>query len=249
MIKIITDHFPLGRIFSKGMYKLSQRLWNVRSRLMDYNIKVCWIPGKQHLAAGALGRNPVWHGTAENNEEVSNDSGVEDACFIAEEYREERLFKDEFSDPMLEELFSTAKNDQAYQKVLCEVRKCLTKDALKLLHPEHPARVLSQQWEIGVMERKEEGPFGVSRFQNLGAQSCKEKDKGVPALAPPGAATHLPGCCSPLLLAQRHEGGNIQADGSLSDVCHLLILQANGGGGRGEVPTPSAHGSCCDRLI
>ena len=110
------------------------------------------------MAADALGRNPVWRGTAENSEEISDDSGVEDACFIADEYREEHLFEDEFSDPMLEELFSTARNDQAYQKVLGEVRKGLTKDALKLLHPEHPARALSQQWdEIGVMERKEEG--------------------------------------------------------------------------------------------
>ena len=59
---------------------------------------------------------------------------------------------------MLEELFSAARNDQAFQKVLNEMRKGLTKDALKLLHPEHPARALSQQWdEIGVMERKEEG--------------------------------------------------------------------------------------------
>ena len=46
VIKVITDHFPLGRVFSKGMYELSQRLWNVRSRLMDYKIDVCWIPGK-----------------------------------------------------------------------------------------------------------------------------------------------------------------------------------------------------------
>ena len=41
VIKIITDPFPLGWVFSKGMYELSQRLWNVRSCLMDYNIKVC----------------------------------------------------------------------------------------------------------------------------------------------------------------------------------------------------------------
>ena len=59
---------------------------------------------------------------------------------------------------MLEELYSAAKGDQAYQKVLGEVRKGLTKEALKLLPPDHRARALSQQWdEIGVMERKEEG--------------------------------------------------------------------------------------------
>ena len=82
---------------------------------MDYKLDVCWVPGKQQMAADALGRNPVWHGTAENNEESDTDSGVEDAffSFIADEYREERLFEDEFADPMLEELYSAAKSDQA----------------------------------------------------------------------------------------------------------------------------------------
>ena len=119
------------------------------------------------MAADALGRNPVWRGPAENSEVDNDDSGVEDACFIADEYRNEHLFEDEFLDPMLEELFSAAKDDQAYQKVLAEVRKGLTKEALKLLHSEHPACALSQQWdEIGVMERKKEGllVYQVSRI-------------------------------------------------------------------------------------
>ena len=59
---------------------------------------------------------------------------------------------------MLEELFSAAKDDQAYQKVLVEVRKGLTKEALKLLPLDHPARALSQQWnKIGIMQRRKEG--------------------------------------------------------------------------------------------
>ena len=122
------------------MGDLSQRLWNVRSRLMDYKIEVCWVPGKQQMAAGALGRNPVWHGTAENNQEREEDSGYQVACFIADNYRQERVFEEEFDDPMLEELFDAAKEDQAYQKVVAEVKKGLTKEALKLLHSDHPAR-------------------------------------------------------------------------------------------------------------
>ena len=59
---------------------------------------------------------------------------------------------------MLEELFAAAKDDQANQKVLVEVRKGLTKEALKLLPPDHPARVMAQQWnKIGIMQRKKEG--------------------------------------------------------------------------------------------
>ena len=67
---------------------------------MDYKIKVAWVPGKQQIDADALGRNPVWLGTVENSEEKDDDSGYEVACFIANEYREERMFEDKFCDPM-----------------------------------------------------------------------------------------------------------------------------------------------------
>ena len=57
--------------------------------------------GKQQLAADALGRNPVWPGTIENLMVEDSDSGYEDACFIANEYRQERMFEDELCDPMI----------------------------------------------------------------------------------------------------------------------------------------------------
>ena len=101
VVRVVTDHFPLVRVFNKCMGDLSQRLWNVRSRLMDYKIEVCWVPGKQQMAADALGRNPVWHGTAENNQE-GEDSGYEEARFIADDYKQEHVFEEEFEDPMLE---------------------------------------------------------------------------------------------------------------------------------------------------
>ena len=55
VVTIITDHFPLVAVFEKCPYDLSQRLWNVRSRMMDYRIQVSLVPGKQQLAADALG--------------------------------------------------------------------------------------------------------------------------------------------------------------------------------------------------
>ena len=121
VVKIVTDHYPLVAVFDKCVFDLSQRLWNVRSRLMDYKIEVTWVPGKQQMAADALGRNPVWPGTmensgekdgdsgCENSEEKDGDSGYEDSCFIASGYREERMFEEEFCDPMIEELFSAAR--------------------------------------------------------------------------------------------------------------------------------------------
>ena len=54
MVKIVTDHYPLVSVFNKRVFDLSQRLWNVRSRLMDYKIEVTWVPGKQQMAADAL---------------------------------------------------------------------------------------------------------------------------------------------------------------------------------------------------
>ena len=66
---IVTDHYTLDAAFNKCSFDLSQRLWNVRSRLMDYRIQVSWVPGKQQLAADALGQNPVWPGMVENSGE------------------------------------------------------------------------------------------------------------------------------------------------------------------------------------
>ena len=58
---------------------------------------------------------------------------------------------------MIEEMFSAAKEKESYQRVLTEVKKGLTKDALKLLPPDHPARAMTQQWsEISVMERSDD---------------------------------------------------------------------------------------------
>ena len=53
---------------------------------------------------------------------------------------------------MIKELFTAAKDDVSYQKILTEVRKGLTKEQLKLLPFDHPARAIAQQWgEIRVM--------------------------------------------------------------------------------------------------
>ena len=160
----------------------------------------------------------------ENSEEKDNDSGYEDPCFIANEYREERIFEDKFYDPMLEELFSAAKEDQAYQKVLAEVKKGLTKDALKLLPPDHPAWAMAQQWgEIGLMRRHQDGL--------LVYPGVKEEDKGVLTSSPPRPAPYLSSRCTTLLVARRVSRGDIQADGGVPDMHNILSIQTAGGGG------------------
>ena len=61
-----------------------------------------WVPGKQQVAADALGQNPVWPGTVEHSWVEDEDSGYEDACFIANECRESRVFDDKLCDPTIE---------------------------------------------------------------------------------------------------------------------------------------------------
>ena len=64
---------------------------------------------------------------------------------MANEYRQERMFEDEICDSMIEQLFSAAREDQSYQRVLTEVKKGLAKDAVQLLPPDHPAGAMAQQ--------------------------------------------------------------------------------------------------------
>ena len=50
--------------------------------------------------------------------ETGSDSGYEEAYYVASEYRDNRMFEDKLCDPMIEELFVAAKDDDSYQKVL-----------------------------------------------------------------------------------------------------------------------------------
>ena len=63
----------------------------------------------------------------ENTGEVGYNSGYKEAYCVASEYRENRMYKEEMSDPMIEELFTAAKDVNSYQNILTEMRKGLTK--------------------------------------------------------------------------------------------------------------------------
>jgi hypothetical protein len=155
-IGVVTDHHPLVGIFKKSIFDLSTRLWNVRSAIMDYNLRVRWVEGKRQLVADALGRNPVWKGSEENNDKSESDEEPEasEHANIAEEYADSGVFEEEFEDPMLTELFEEARADESYQKVLEELRKGRDKKDLKLLPNDHPARAMVRVWdEISVMQR------------------------------------------------------------------------------------------------
>ena len=144
-ISVVTDLYPLVAVLGKCVFDLSQRLWNVRSLLIGQRLEVKWIPGKQQVAADALGCNPVWPGTAENSGENTYDSGYEDAYYVFSEYRDSRVFEDKMCDPMVEKLFATDREDASYQEVLAVIKKGATKQQLKLLPSDHPALAMAKQ--------------------------------------------------------------------------------------------------------
>ena len=78
-----------------------------------------------------------------NSSEAGNDSGYEEAYYVASEYWDSRIYKDKLCEPMVEELFSADKDDDAYQEVLAVVRKGATKEQLRLLPSDHPARAMA----------------------------------------------------------------------------------------------------------
>lgn len=62
-VTVQSDHKPLGPIFSKDLDKISNRLQRMRLRLLKYDIKIVYLPGKDMLIADLLSRsyikNPV----------------------------------------------------------------------------------------------------------------------------------------------------------------------------------------------
>ena len=54
-VTLVTDHAPLKQIFSYQLQDLSQRLFQMQSQLLEYDISVMVVKGKDHLMADALG--------------------------------------------------------------------------------------------------------------------------------------------------------------------------------------------------
>jgi hypothetical protein len=59
---VVTDHQPLlGIINNKNLDTINNtRIQRLMAKLLGYNFKAVWVPGKNHLIADALSRAPVF---------------------------------------------------------------------------------------------------------------------------------------------------------------------------------------------
>nr|CAI5828457.1 unnamed protein product [Callosobruchus analis] len=67
-ITIQTDHKPLIPIFNKDLDKASARLQRMLLKLLKYNIKITYLPGKDMLVADALSRSYIGESVADDPE-------------------------------------------------------------------------------------------------------------------------------------------------------------------------------------
>ena len=55
---VVTDHLPLVKVMTGSLENLSPKLFRVITDLLEYNFKMEWTPGKNHLFVDSLGRVP-----------------------------------------------------------------------------------------------------------------------------------------------------------------------------------------------
>jgi hypothetical protein len=103
--EVITDHRPLPHAFRKTLSDVENvRIARMREKLTPFNFSVVWCQGKQHMAADALSRNPVF--------DAPEDTVVCDVniCLV-------------FDDPLLDSFKEQAVEDPDYAAIAQAVRR------------------------------------------------------------------------------------------------------------------------------
>ena len=126
---VITDHQPLvGVLNGKNLDTINNlRIHRIMSKLIGYQFRLLWTPGKTHHIADALSRYPVFPPDDEDDVLVCS-------IWVA---RGEVTEEDTESDPALERLIEQATNDEGYQKVYLAVKnhKKLNENYPKITRP------------------------------------------------------------------------------------------------------------------
>jgi hypothetical protein len=99
------------------------RVLRYREKTTQLSFDITWSPGKNHEIADALSRAPVF------------DPQEEEECESANAVRAE--------DPILQELYDAAEEDESYQKVMLAWRE---DKRLRNLPYGHPARMYNNVW-------------------------------------------------------------------------------------------------------
>ena len=94
----------------------------MREELINFSFDVIWVPGKTHLIADALSRNPVF--TAPEPEIEAIDINLDD--------------------PLVNELQRAAQTEDEYQSIITALS---TNKVPKNLPPHHPARLYNNVWD------------------------------------------------------------------------------------------------------
>ena len=121
--EVLTDHKSLKGVFQKDLAAVENvRLRRCMERLQEYNFRVSHIAGKENVIADTLSRfpaSPAPAGSGELDDAPCVCKAVqasEDKCF--HEYVHSIRSRVDEPDPQLQELISTAENNQEYRQLL-----------------------------------------------------------------------------------------------------------------------------------
>ena len=173
-----TDHKPLVGIFTKPLHKLSPRLQRMRMKMLWYDVKVIWKPGKDMFVPDALSRAPVCGAVKEIelNDKAEVYSVVSQLPITREKLIEFRTAT--ANDPTLQQLISVVMDGWPSERskvsetikpyfpfkdeiVYCDgllfrgnqiiVPKCLQSEMLSRIHESHQGIVKTKRRARGVL--------------------------------------------------------------------------------------------------
>ena len=128
---VVTDHQPLlGILNRKNLDAINNvHIQRLMAKLLGYSFKVEWVPGKNHVIADTLSRNPV---------------------FAAPDHKDIiiRRVAEVIKDEALAEMSDVAEADKDYQEVVTAFRSGLYDGKnFKNLHKSHPALRYRSHWD------------------------------------------------------------------------------------------------------
>ena len=127
---VLTDHKPLlGILNGRDLDSIQNtRLQRITTKLLGYNFKVQWIPGKKQFIADALSRYPVFQPEVEDQADVLI-----------------QVLKIHEMDPALKIISDAAQEDEEYQQIVAAISEGKLNESLQR---GHPGWMLKNQWEF-----------------------------------------------------------------------------------------------------